>query len=255
MYGKACPGNSTEVTPCFMRECPECEAPIIDGIGQCDLHDDLCEASCPLGYILPRGQQKQTFQCGQSTNFTWNPFQRLPICSPSFRPESYSVTMMIEYASPLPCSGVAMAIEEVTTVVKGLRCSKESASCSTDVKLSGCADARRKRETRSTSLGIVLSIPLSLTGDFNLPLYYETGKVTDTLLEAMTALNVLESTVRDVKSDLHVFSVTIDMVKYNVANFTVSAHTHCGAGFVPVEAVCGKLLCLIKRTVTISSLL
>ena len=65
----------------FLLFCIECEAPIIDGIGQCDLHDDLCEASCPLGYILPRGQQKQTFQCGQSTNFTWNPFQRLPICS------------------------------------------------------------------------------------------------------------------------------------------------------------------------------
>jgi hypothetical protein len=53
----------------------------VESVETCDIEDDTCEAKCPPGYVMPRGQDNQMFLCGMSTNYEWLPFNRLPICT------------------------------------------------------------------------------------------------------------------------------------------------------------------------------
>lgn len=67
--------------------------------------------------------------------------------------------------------------------------------------------------------------------------------MTESIFEALTAIEVLESTANDVIDNPDALSVTSKGVSYSVimATLEVSSNTHCHTGQVPVEAVCGKL--------------
>ena len=60
---------------------PACSSISVDGLTGCDLVDDHCTPSCPPGYVLPRGQSGQRFQCGRTTDYRWTPLHRLPLCT------------------------------------------------------------------------------------------------------------------------------------------------------------------------------
>jgi len=60
---------------------PACSSISADGLTGCDLVDDHCTPSCPPGYVLPRGQSGQRFQCGRTTDYRWTPLHRLPLCT------------------------------------------------------------------------------------------------------------------------------------------------------------------------------
>ena len=67
--------------------------------------------------------------------------------------------------------------------------------------------------------------------------------VTESLFEAVSAVNVLESTAQDIIETPDMLSVTKGVATYSVAieTINIATTTNCDSGQVPVEAVCGKI--------------
>ncbi|WAR19021.1 SVEP1-like protein [Mya arenaria] len=240
-HGADCPGTSTEVMDCVLQECQECEDISGDGVVTCTLDDDECTPACPPGYVLPRGQANQHFQCGYSTDFRWAPLHRLPICTESIKPTSYTVTFNFAFTDPVPCEAVSMVTSAYQQVVATLRCPAELDDCSASAEITGCVDGRRKRDTRESQLEVVL-MALLKNETIDLIEYYSTNNMTPSIEDAVVALSVLEQTVNDVQADPALFTVIVDDVNYTVVMDTMQLvpGTHCGDGQVPVEAVCAR---------------
>lgn len=72
--------------------------------------------------------------------------------------------------------------------------------------------------------------------------------VTESIFEAVSAIDALERTVQDVSDNPDVLSVSYNSKTYSAVRSTlqVETFTNCAPGQVPVEAVCGKFSHLLS---------
>ncbi|XP_045199207.2 uncharacterized protein LOC123553574 [Mercenaria mercenaria] len=242
-YGDDCVGNNTEVFDCFLTNCPACDPPEVEGVATCNITDDECEATCPPGYVMPRGQQQQMFRCGESTNYNWIPMNRLPICAETRKPQGYTATLTFIFITPVPCEKVDAVKTILENVTSHQRCETESSFCVSSIEITDCANGgqRRKRAT-DTQLIINLFIPLTSNVTFDLAEYFQTSNMTESILEAVTAISVLEQTIQDILDSPGRYTAQVDGVTYTIVENSVVVMTtiNCNTGEVAVGAVCAE---------------
>ncbi|KAL4219042.1 hypothetical protein ACF0H5_021625 [Mactra antiquata] len=242
-YGNDCEGNSTDTIYCYQANCTECEMAETEGVTYCELENETCIASCPAGYVLPRGQERQQFQCGQSTNHDWTPLHRLPICTESRQPEKYTGRLTFTFVNPVPCDLVTNVTSEMRDIVSEQECMNDIETCEVTVEILDCTTTgtRRKRQAEST-LDITYTVPLKSNVTFDLVVYYSSLVMTDSILEAVTAINVLEQTIQSILDDPGILTAIVNGVTYSIVpgSAVVETTTHCYPGEVPVEGVCAQ---------------
>lgn len=89
---------------------------------------------------------------------------------------NYAVTINFHFDASIPCDDLS-AVKETfqNDTVNSLVCVAENGTCSTTLEITGCSDARKKRNTDGSAVEITLMIPLQSDVPFDLVEYYATS--------------------------------------------------------------------------------
>ncbi|XP_056010712.1 sushi, von Willebrand factor type A, EGF and pentraxin domain-containing protein 1-like isoform X1 [Ostrea edulis] len=242
--GHICSGNDTEITDCFVEDCPVCtilEAPS-NGSLNCTGSPETgfnCSISCNRGFDFDEGV-KPFYECGPNTFFLWdfktsdNPDGNLPTCNPTKESEELSASFMVLYED-LHCDeqnreNIKSEIEAVVGVfLEEIPCTQRGTCNVSDVNILSCGkeSTRKKRSVEEKQI----------TAGFNVKFMCSTIQ-----FDSELCVKDLIDAVRSFKNSslIHKLSVNVSETTYEIdVNQTgVRGEVRCDTGYISSGVYC-----------------